>query len=207
MNGIDYSTGRPPSMQWLTDQGFGFVCRYLAPPIDDAKVIHKQEYDELRGAGLAVVLNWETFATMMLGGQAAGKADAGQAVMQAQALGAWPCPIYFSADFDASQAQQAAINDYLAGCATVMGSERVGLYGGYWAVKRAFDAGAARYGWQTYAWSGEYWDDRAQLRQVPQGGAWFDEDVAMAADYGQVGGPAPLVRSASGPAQRFVAGQ
>lgn len=204
MNGCDYSIWRPPSTQWLLDQGFGFVCRYLAPPADDVKVIHKPEYDELRGAGLAVVLNWETFATMMLGGQAAGKADAEQAVMQAEALGAWPCPIYFSADFDATEGQQAAINGYLAGCATVMGAQWVGLYGGYWVVKRAFDGGACHYGWQTFAWSGEYWDGRAQLRQVPQGGDGFDEDVAMAADFGQVGGPGPLVRAPSGPAQRFV---
>lgn len=207
MNGCDYSTWRPPSMSWFAEQGFEFVCRYLAPPDDDAKVIHAPELAELRGAGLAVVLNWETSARMMLGGRAQGQADAEQAVMQAEAMGVWPCGIYFSADFDATEADQGAINAYLSGCVVVMGWEWVGVYGGYWVVKRALDAGACRLAWQTFAWSGDLWDGRAQLRQIPGGGDGFDLDESTAPDFGQIGGPAPQVVGPSGPAQRFVADQ
>ena len=100
-------------------------------------------------------------------------------------------PVYFACDFDASTAQQAAINAYLDGAASVIGRNRVGIYGGFYPVKRALDAGKAVYAWQSYAWSGTptLWDGRAQLRQtqncVSVGGADCDRDVSMAADYGQ----------------------
>jgi peptidoglycan hydrolase-like protein with peptidoglycan-binding domain len=51
------------------------------------------------------------------------------------------------------------------------------------------------YGWQTSAWSGGQWDNRAQLQQynykVMIGPAQVDQDRAMAQDFGQIGSVAP----------------
>ncbi|GAB3943046.1 hypothetical protein GCM10027614_31110 [Micromonospora vulcania] len=100
-------------------------------------------------------------------------------------------PIYFSVDFDASASQQTVINAYFDGVASVLGRARVGAYGGYYVIKRLFDAGKIRWGWQTYAWSSGQWDSRAQLRQVKNGvtigGADCDLDEAWAIDFGQWG--------------------
>jgi hypothetical protein len=40
----------------------------------------------------------------------------------------------------------------------VIGRARVGLYAGYYVIKRAFDAKKITWGWQTHAWSGGHWD-------------------------------------------------
>jgi hypothetical protein len=45
----------------------------------------------------------------------------------------------------------------------------MGAYGGYYVVKRLFDAGLIDDGWQAYAWSGGQWDSRAALRQIRNG--------------------------------------
>jgi hypothetical protein len=102
-------------------------------------------------------------------------------------------PIYFAADFDATPGQQAAINACLGGAASVIGKARTGIYGGFYPVKRAFDAGAARWGWQTIAWSGGQWDSRAHIRQglsFSLGGSSVDHDQAMFPDFGQWPRPA-----------------
>jgi hypothetical protein len=100
-------------------------------------------------------------------------------------------PIYFSVDFDATPGQQAAIDSYFDGVASVLGVDRVGAYGGYYVIQRLLDHSKIRWGWQTYAWSGGQWDARAQLRQIQNGvtvaGADCDIDQAMAADFGQWG--------------------
>ena len=135
-----------------------------------------------------------------LGGYLRGRSDATTANAQNAADGAPSTrPIYFSIDFDATPAQQEAINSYFDGVASVIGRDRTGAYGGYYPIKRLFDAGKIKWAWQTYAWSGGLWDARAQLRQVHNGIAngQEDEDQAVVADFGQWGhtatetGPAP----------------
>lgn len=186
MNGIDYSLWRPPSSGWLLAQGYGFVCRYLSYGLNP-KVIGAAEYMALKAAGLEVVLVFEYGAQDMLGGWAAGAGDAKAALQQAQALGAWPCPIYFAADWSVDVTQESDVLAYLKACAFVLGGvERVGVYGGIVAVSAALDAGACRYAWQTYAWSAGVWDERAQLRQVPGGTPDYDLDTSLAEDFGQV---------------------
>jgi hypothetical protein len=98
--------------------------------------------------------------------------------------------IYFApCDYDAPEADQGKINAYLDGAAGIIGRARLGFYGGYWPLKRAFDAGKMTYGWQTYAWSGGNVDPRAQLYQYRNGQrlgpAEVDFDDARAADFGQ----------------------
>lgn len=176
---LDYSFSRPDPKQ-IVAQGFKGVLRYLAPASNGAKVLGAAERDALRGVGLAIGLVWEWYAQRANEGHAAGVADGQAALNLANSLGVPEgVPIFFAVDWDATPEQQVNINDYLNGAKTALG-DRVGIYGGYWPLKRAFDAGVVKWGWQTYAWSGGNWDNRAQLRQT-ENGQWsgqvdFDED-------------------------------
>lgn len=168
MRGLDYSWGRP-NLQAVKDAGFSFVVRYVSFG-GGGKNITKGEADQIRGAGLGLSLVWETYVGRPLEGHDAGVVDAREALAQARAIG-YPdsVPIYFAVDFDAYEHQQDEIDAYLRGAAEVIGAGRVGVYGGYYVVKRCFDNGSAKHLWQTYAWSGGQWDSRATLRQVRNG--------------------------------------
>ncbi|QXJ20645.1 DUF1906 domain-containing protein [Actinomadura graeca] len=186
--GVDYAWGRP-GVAALKSAGAKFVCRYLSHDTT-GKNLTRDEADELSGAGLWLVVVWESTASRALDGRAAGEADARDAAAQAEALGMpEDRPIYFAVDFDATSGQQPAINAYLDGAASVIGRGRVGLYGGHGPVKRAFDAKKITYGWQTYAWSDGKWDARAQLQQYSNdhdiNGVSTDYDRAVKSDYGQ----------------------
>ena len=106
----------------------------------------------------------------------------------AKALGMDGIPFYYAADWDATPADQAAINAYMDGVISVHGLARAGIYGGYYVVRRTLDAGKAAFSCQTRAWSGGQWDHRANIRQGPSvtvGGASCDADESLTADYGQ----------------------
>ncbi len=184
IRGIDYAWARPQPVQ-IKAQGYQFCCRYLSQ--DSGKSISPPEAQALRDAELAIVLVWETTAARALDGYSAGAEDARSAYAQARAVGQpLDRPIYFAADFDASPQQQAAIDDYLRGAASALGTQRVGIYGSYYVCQRCQAAGTARWYWQTLAWSGG--------QQFPghiyqDGGQDFaggaDTNIALAADYGQ----------------------
>lgn len=194
-NGIDFSLWRTTPL-WLKQNGFSFVVRYLSwLPADADKVIAQPEFDDYRANGIDVVLNWEYQGHQdVLGGFDNGRIQAAEAGRQALMLGAWPCVVYFSCDWDVVESEQPVVNSYLNGCGTVLGGPQyVGVYGGYWCVKRAMEAGVANWGWQTIAWSGSptIWYPGAQLRQVEVGVAndTYDRDEAQVAGFGQVGMP------------------
>jgi hypothetical protein len=191
--GLDYAWG-DPGVAALKAAGAKFVCRYLSTP-GNSKNLRPDEAHRLREAGIAVVVVFETTADRALGGAAAGKVDATSAAAQAKACGLPDDqPIYFAVDFDARPDQQDAINAYLRAAAGVLGHARVGVYGGYYVVKRALDARVCKYAWQTYAWSGGQWDRRAQLQQFSNGhtvnGVSCDYNHATSSDYGQADPPA-----------------
>lgn len=189
--GLDYAGGRPGGAA-ITDAGYRFVCRYLTDGGSGlpGKLLTTEEYGDLQSCGVRVVANWETTANRMLDGYNAGVDDARAADAQIQSIG-HPShrPVYFSADFDASPAQQAEINDYLRGCAAVIGIERVGVYGSYYTVQRCLDNHTATWAWQTMAWSGGQVEPRAHIVQrigtVTVGGVDCDVNEAMKDDYGQ----------------------
>lgn len=189
--GLDYAGGRPGGKA-IAAAGYGFVCRYLSAGGAGlpGKLLTAEEYADLVTHGVAVAVNWETTADRMKGGRAAGVKDAQAADAQIRVVG-YPAdrPIYFSADWDATPAQQAAIDDYLRGAASVVGPDRVGIYGGYWVVKRCLDNDTARWAWQTGAWSGGNRDPRAHIYQrigtTTVGGVPCDVNEALAADFGQ----------------------
>lgn len=186
--GVDYAWGRPGPTA-LKAAGAHFVCRYLSHDTS-GKNLDRAEAKQLSDAGLWIVVVWESTASRALAGRAAGAQDARDAAAQAKACG-MPAgrPIYFAVDFDATAAQQAEIDRYLDGVASELGHARVGLYGGYGPISRAFNAGTIAWGWQTYAWSGGRWDARAQLRQYSNdhtiNRVGLDYDRSTTPDYGQ----------------------
>lgn len=187
MQGVDYAWGHPGGAA-LQAAGVHFACRYLSH--DTSKAISRAEADDLAANGIWSAVVFEDAAQRPLSGYSAGVADAQLAQAQAAAAGMpGDRPIYFAVDFDVTPAQQAAVNAYLQGAGSVIGGPRVGVYGGYYTVQRALDAGVAAWAWQTVGWSGGQWEPRAQLRQpggtVTIGGVDCDTNTATTADYGQ----------------------
>ncbi|MFR0351777.1 glycoside hydrolase domain-containing protein [Streptomyces sediminimaris] len=184
--GLDYAWSHPGGAA-VKAAGKKFACRYLSP--DRSKNLSRAEADDLAAHGVSSVVVWESTAKRPLSGKSAGAEDAKAAAAQAAACGMPSSrPIYFAVDFDATPGQQTAINAYLDGAASVLGRARVGVYGGYYVVKRALDGGHAKWAWQTFAWSGGQWDKRAAIRQGKQasiGGVSCDLNTALADDYGQ----------------------
>lgn len=190
--GADYAWWRP-SDSWLLSNGIQFVSRYLSW-LPNGKVLSAPEYSHLRSLGIDVCLNWEYDAQDQKRGYAGGVVDATEAYRQITAIGIpQPFAVYFSADWDASLADfNNYIKPYLQGAASVLGGSRyVGVYGSYYTVKRAMEAGVAHYGWQTFAWSGGLWYGPAQIRQTNIY-ANYDLDYSYAGDFGQVGGILPV---------------
>lgn len=188
--GVDYSWVHP-SPASLHAAGYRFAVRYLSYDTT-GKNLSRSEANALWATGVDVVANWEWGGYDVLGGYSRGVSDARAAESQAVADGI-PSgrPIYFSIDFDAQPSQQATIDAYFDGVASVIGRQRTGAYGGYYVIQRLFNAGKIAWGWQTYAWSYGHWDPRAQLRQVlndvtvGSSAGCCDKDVAVTADYGQ----------------------
>ena len=196
--GIDHSS-HPPAPADLKKANVRFVCRYLSTP-GNPKNITRVEATNLKLAGIDVVLVFEAGGNRALNGHAAGTADAESARAQAGLVGLAGAPIYFAVDFDAQPAQLPQVLAYLQGAASVLGHNLTGVYGGHTAVKAALDAGACRYAWQTYAWSGGVWDPRAHLHQYANAqslcGISVDFDRANAPDFGQHKGPPPQPKAA-----------
>ncbi|MFI5781126.1 glycoside hydrolase domain-containing protein [Nocardia sp. NPDC051570] len=191
--GIDYAAGRP-SGAIIAAAGYAFVVRHLSDggPGLPGKLLTPDEANDLRANNIQIVSNWETTATRMLDGYDAGVADATTALAQVLACaGRTDRPIYFSADFDATVDQQSAIDAYLRGAGSVIGTENVGIYGGYWPVSRALDGGTATWAWQTDAWSGGQLDPRIHIHQRNSDGYAYVDGVACdvnesrTTDYGQ----------------------
>lgn len=169
LQGADYAGGRISGAE-LKKAGITFVCRYLTDGGKGlpGKQLLAKEFEDLQANGIAVVFNWETTANFMLGGAEQAKRDAPEALSYIRSLpGAPKDPvIYFSADWDASPAQQVPINAYLAAAGEVLGGpDKVGIYGGYWPVSRALNAGVCKYAWQAEAWSGGNVDSRISIMQ------------------------------------------
>lgn len=160
---VDYAWGRPGGAA-LKAHGVTRVMRYLS--LDPTKNLTRSEALDLAAHGVAVGVVWETTAQRALAGHAAGAGDAALALAQAHACG-MPAgkPIYGAVDFDATPANQTQIDEYFKGWNTVVPAARTGVYGGYWTVSRTMQAGLARFGWQTTAWSGGQWWTGALLQQ------------------------------------------
>lgn len=179
--GIDIAWDRPTIAQIKAIKAT-WVARYFST--DDSKDLHASEVTAYTAAGLAIVTVWETTTGRARAGHSAGVADATNAEQQRKAVGLPASHIHhFAVDEDTSWASVAA---YFDGAASVLGKNRVGVYGGYKVIEGAYTAGY-RYLWQTVAWSGGLWSKHATIRQTGgttlSGGA--DWDTAMTPDFGQ----------------------
>ncbi len=203
IQGCDYSFARPTPAS-LVSMGYAFVARYLSGDPSSGKDITASEATSLKGAGLDIVLVWETTGTDATSGYNQGVSDAQGANSEAAAVGAPATrPIYFAIDFDAESSDASSINAYFQGVASVIGLSRTGVYGGYYIVNELFSSGLVTWGWQTYAWSDGQCDSRAQLEQTLDGvdGDSLDNDQGMVADYGQWGPNAPTTTTPEWAAQ------
>lgn len=163
----DYSA-RAIAPTALRAAGVHTVMRYVSTP-GNPKNITPAEYRLLTAAGITVGLVYETSATWMLGGYAAGAAAARTARAQAAAAG-YPAHhrIWYAADFDEAPAQITTVLETLRGCSDADGSKSLAaLYGEYDAVQAAVAAGYAA-PWQTRAWSGTARCAAAVLYQTGQ---------------------------------------
>lgn len=215
--GVDYAFSPHPSIAAMKTAGVAFVARYTSafPPNDtNGKNLLKPELAGLLAAGFSVVVVAEEGAERMKGGHSAGVTDATHANDVVKALGMPTIPVYFACDYDAPPGDQAAIDAYLDGCASVMGDDRGrNIYGGFWPTSRARAAGKAKRVWGTIAWSGNNWVTANWTPQIMQGltvsvgGVSVDVDHSHGADYGQW--PRPVVKPptpppAGGPPYRHV---
>lgn len=171
MRGVDFAGGRPGAAA-IKAAGYDFVVRYLTPggPALPGKQLLRDELNDYIAHGIYIVFMWETTVDRMRAGRAAGIQDAKDACGYLLTLGVpMGQVIYFACDFDSTEADQTQINDYLRGAANYLGTTAlVGVYGGYWPISRALDAGVAVWSEQTSAWSGTNLDHR---RNITQSGA------------------------------------
>ena len=198
MEGVDYAWG-VPDFDALKQAGKQFAMRYIS--LDPKKDLDAEELDQLWQRGIGVGLVFETTANRALSGFNAGKGDADLASARCASLGLVDIPVYFAVDFDVpdddpkdpntpqyARLKLGPIANYFDGVVSVLGLKRTGGYGGYWAVKRLFDAGLITYGWQTYAWSGGQLDPRTHIQQYRNGvtinGLSCDLDRSLQDDFG-----------------------
>lgn len=207
--GIDQSSRPPPSASSLVAAGVKFCNHYIAdrwtspviltdPSTWATKCLRPSEIKAYINAGIQVFTNWETSADAMLGGWSRGVEAAKNSLTMAGLCGL-PAnrPIYFSADsvvFNTFDNYKLA-RSFLQGAASVLGVNRVGVYGSYYVVDWARTDEVAKWFWQTWAWSDKFWHPAAHIRQFPDaandrfhviiGGVQCDIDRSMVADYGQ----------------------
>ncbi len=205
---VDYSTFRP-TVKMLKDAGVTAVGRYIGwdsvPGYQQiGKNITSAEAGSLTANGISIFLSFEYAADAVLLGAAQGEKDGNLASEQLAALGAPEgMTVYFAVDFDIAdyapgstdpKAKLGPAAGYFEAINALTPRYTVGVYGGYYAVSRVLSAGLAAMAWQTIAWSGGQWDDRAVLRQLGSevwgSNADVDLHVAGAADFGQWPRPA-----------------
>jgi hypothetical protein len=209
--GLDYSGGRLTGAQ-IRAAGYGFVVRYLENGLGSGRVnLTPSEFANLRADGVHVALVWESQANRAAVGGAAGRQDAQAAAAAAHAVGADGWPIYFAVDFDVPDyapntsnalSKLGPVGAYFVGVRDVLPPERVGVYGGYYAVSRALDAGLASLAWQTVAWSGGQLDPRVHLVQragyVTVAGVQCDVNEQRKDYFGQAAALAAAVTTTTG---------
>lgn len=202
---IDYSYDRFTAAE-LKAAGKAGAIRYVASGRPEVSAT-RAEVDGIRAGGLAFVAVWERGPARALAGYPAGKLDAADAAAYCAGLGASSTdPAYFAVDFDATPAQMPTVAAYVEGVASVLGWDRVGVYGGLPVLEYLRARTPLALFWQTIAWSGDVLLPYANLYQYRindvLNGKEVDLDRALTADYGQWGrmtlkssprGPDPVI--------------
>lgn len=184
---LDYSSGFPAPSAVLA-QYVGIV-RYIGTP-GRPKNLTPSEAQQMLAAGVPIALVYEEGAGWMLGGYQAGAAAARRALDDAQTCGVGVRCVYFACDVDVTTDEQIrAVEDCLLGAISVLGRDRVGVYGEADVIDACLSQRYATWGWQTRAWSGGRISPRAHLLQqigyVYPGGVQADRSTVLEADWGQ----------------------
>lgn len=193
---VDFSYGRPGAAA-LISAGRPNAFRYVGAFDGDGRAIGAAELAEYMAAGVSVTLNYEGSgqdATSF----ANGVEDAKYAQDRVAALDHPEAVVYFSID------EQFASDpaNYFKGVESVIGHARAGIYGSLDMLEAVHTAGLCSFYWLTYAWlQGRPVPDWVHVFQFSNGqtinGAAVDFDHCLQADWGQIGGGAPVVVPAS----------
>ncbi|MEA5366111.1 DUF1906 domain-containing protein [Amycolatopsis sp., V23-08] len=184
---LDYSQGRPTGAAVKAAQHVG-VVRYAGTP-GRTKNITRAEYLDMDRQGVGVALVFEDAAGDALKGRPRGVTAAQAIVADAAAVG-FPAsrPLYFAVDQDIT-GQMGTVLEYFRGIGSVLGGRPAGVYGEADVLDAVLDAGLARFGWQTVAWSrGRTAKTRHLYQRAGQiyvGGIQVDVNDVLAADWGQ----------------------
>jgi len=202
---IDYSTFRP-SAQTLHAAGITAVGRYIGWDCEPGfgcirKNLTPTEKAVLHAAGVSVFVSFEYAANAAVNGAPQGTKDVALANRQMAALAMTGCAVYYSIDFDLGDyaphlpdtaanalAKLGPVAHYFDAIHAGHPNHTVCAYGGYYAIKRLFDAKLITHGWQTLAWSAGQVDHRAVLvQQIKQvfGAADVNLHQGNAIDFGQ----------------------
>jgi photosystem II stability/assembly factor-like uncharacterized protein len=187
---IDY-TGpfRSSTPSRLKRKGVGVVVRYVGA--SKWKSLTRREANALRSAGIDIAAVYETKADWMLGGRKAGVAAAKKARAAVRACGGPKYPFIYLA-CDVPTKRYSTVNACLRGAASVLGANKVGIYGSYSVCDNALKSGYATKAWQTEAWSSGKVLSRAALYQNARHvhgnlGLDYDSNFTRADDIGQWG--------------------
>ncbi len=139
----------------LKAEGYTFVGRYLSATTgaNAWKVLQPDEAARIRGAGLAILLIWETTAARAKGGASAGAQDGTAAKTLAQSLSVPGGTIYFAVDYNAPAADFGAVEAYLRAARAACAPYSAGVYGSRAVCEAMSERGAVRYLMQCCAWS------------------------------------------------------
>jgi len=181
MKGVDTCV-RIPDAQKLKDNGVGFVCRYLVPEFYDKRVT-ADEAAGILGAGLGLLLCWETSASRAAEGAKAGATDGEKARKCAEALNVpESTAIYFAVDYLPPQHDYDAIEYYLRSAGVACAPYGCGIYGPFAIVEEMVRRIPTLYVWQCCGWSDGKVSSAADVYQYQwQGGA---DAKALAAQLG-----------------------
>lgn len=167
---VDYSAGVPGAVA-IKSAGHVGAIRYLSPPRASwmkGKPIHRPEAEDFGKHKLDLAFVWQygkdssSSPPDVMRGFEGGVADARAAQKQLNEIRCPDHPVFFAVDFDISEQQwnQTAVN-YFKGAGSILGVNRIGIYGHADVCSWAMGAGViaqvspTRYlAWQTPAWSG-----------------------------------------------------
>ena len=193
-NGVDF-TDKTLTGKELKAAGKAFACRYLPYPGGAWKALSLAEAKEKSAHGIRIVSNWET------NGKPANTFATGQShARQAEAAhrscgGPATAPIYFSIDSDVPVDSKDA---YASGLKSVLGADRVGVYGSSGLVRHWLSKGYAKFGWRSMStgWRGGSSTAGCSLKQTGGGhvaGTSVDFDTSLVSNYGGwlIGQPTP----------------
>ncbi|MCQ4364537.1 DUF1906 domain-containing protein [Mycobacterium gordonae] len=197
---VDYSAG-VPSAEQIRAAGYAGAVRYVSDPREDwmrGKPLRKQEADDLRSHGLAVVSNYQfgkAATADWKGGAAQGRKDAERGLrLHTEAGGPNTAPIYVSIDACPSEQEwNTQCRPYLLAWQERLGKERMGVYCNFPCIEWAIRDGIGTYFWMhnwDEGYSGGQVHPAAHLHQFEidkqrVGGVGVDRNRILREDFGQ----------------------